>query len=85
MLANLKDADATDLFDIHLHVTDPPTGALPPLTSLGRPDWHAELAGIRDRHDPDDVDVFYCGPRALSQTLHAHCRALGWRFTEEHF
>ncbi|HEU0032282.1 MAG TPA: ferric reductase-like transmembrane domain-containing protein [Kofleriaceae bacterium] len=85
MIVDLKRDDATELFDVKLYVTAPPTGPLPPHTLHGKPDWNHELARIHAAHGSDDVGLFYCGPRALSKELHAHCRELGWQFKEEQF
>jgi NADPH oxidase 5 len=85
MLAALKQADSKGTFDIHLYITEAPPDGLPPLTHVGKPAWSAEFAQIAHAHDANDVGFFYCGPRALSKTLLAHCRQIGWSFKEEHF
>jgi len=39
-------------------------------THFGRPNWDRVFSGIVDRHSDTDVGVFFCGPAALSKTLH---------------
>lgn len=85
LLAELKERDGDDFFDLRLFVTEPPAGQLSPLTQAGRPDWAGELAGVLNAHPADEVCVFYCGPRGLGESLHRLCRKLGLQFKEEHF
>lgn len=54
-------------------------------TMMGFPDWRAELGAIRDKHAPEVVDVFFCGPNGLGKILRAVCEELGMRFHEERF
>lgn len=54
-------------------------------THMGHPDWQELLAGIRDKHAPDTVDVFFCGPAGLARKLEPICRGLGMTFREEQF
>jgi predicted ferric reductase len=39
-------------------------------THFGRPNWDRVFPSIAERHPETDVGVFFCGPRALSKTLH---------------
>lgn len=54
-------------------------------THLGHPDWEHLLGGIRDRHAPETVDVFFCGPPGLARKLRPLCLRLGMSFREEQF
>jgi NADPH oxidase 5 len=54
-------------------------------THLGHPDWEAMLGAIAARHQPNPVDVFYCGPRGLAKKLEPICHRMGMRFREERF
>lgn len=85
LLTDLKQQDPGGFFDIRLFVTEPPPGALPPLTRHGRPDWDAEFDRITGAQNAGDIGVFFCGPPALSTLLHRQCRTRGLEFKEEHF
>ncbi|KAG6891275.1 hypothetical protein C0995_008527 [Termitomyces sp. Mi166 len=39
-------------------------------THFGRPNWERVFGAVRERHRETDVGVFFCGPAALSKTLH---------------
>lgn len=39
-------------------------------THFGRPNWDRVFTSISDKHPDTDVGVFFCGPAALSKTLH---------------
>jgi NADPH oxidase 5 len=54
-------------------------------TNVGRPDWSKELESIVQAHAPDPVEVFYCGPPGLANSIERTCRGLGVRFREEKF
>jgi predicted ferric reductase/Ca2+-binding EF-hand superfamily protein len=54
-------------------------------TKLGRPDWRAELQAIVDRHAPEPIDVFFCGPPGLARKIERFSAELGIRFRQEHF
>ena len=51
-------------------------------THTGHPDWRIVLTAIADRHAPEPVDVFYCGPLGLRGKLRDHCAHIGLRFHE---
>ncbi len=54
-------------------------------THLGSPDWATMLGFLAERHRPDTVDVFFCGPPGLARKLRPICRKLGMPFHEERF
>ncbi len=54
-------------------------------THVGAPDWPALLGQIARRHQPEKVDVYFCGPHGLSRKLAAVSTSLGMRFHEERF
>ncbi|MFZ5893532.1 MAG: EF-hand domain-containing protein [Myxococcota bacterium] len=54
-------------------------------TRLSAPDFEAELRQIAERHAPDPVEVFYCGPPGLGRKLKRICVSLGLRFRQEAF
>ncbi|HET7544581.1 MAG TPA: EF-hand domain-containing protein [Polyangiaceae bacterium] len=54
-------------------------------TRIGAPDFDAELAVIAERHAPNPVDVFFCGPPGLGRKLSASCQRLSLRFHQEVF
>jgi len=39
-------------------------------THFGRPNWDRVFPSIAEKHPETDVGVFFCGPPALSKTLH---------------
>jgi NADPH oxidase 5 len=51
----------------------------------GHPDWRVVLTAIADRHAPEPVEVFFCGPPGLGAKLRGHCARIGIRFHEERF
>ena len=70
----MRGAGRSDIFTgmgTHLHV--------------GPPDWEAMLGTIARSHEPDPVDVFFCGPPGLAAKLEPLCRRLGMSFREERF
>ena len=85
LVADLKQQDTGGFFDIRLFITEPPPGALPPLTQVGRPNFNEELRRITTAHQRHDIGIFFCGPAGLSKTLHDQCMTLGLQFKEEHF
>ncbi|MFO0548156.1 MAG: EF-hand domain-containing protein [Polyangiaceae bacterium] len=54
-------------------------------THLGPVDWQEQLTALRDKHAPERVDVFFCGPPGLARKLAPLCRELGMTFHEERF
>ena len=42
-------------------------------THFGRPNWDRAFSSLTDRHRGSDVGVFFCGPPAISKTLHTKC------------
>lgn len=54
-------------------------------TQMGHPDWKKELWAIREKHAPEKVDVFFCGPPGLGSKIRKACRELGMPFHEERF
>lgn len=54
-------------------------------THMGHPDWQELLSRIRDKHAPETVDVFFCGPPGLARKLEPICHNLGMTFREEQF
>ena len=50
------------------------------LLSITRPDV------IRDIHEPGPLDIWFCGPQGLGDTLHEHARGPSrWRLHRESF
>jgi predicted ferric reductase/Ca2+-binding EF-hand superfamily protein len=54
-------------------------------TQFGRPDWEALLTEILREHAPERVEVFMCGPTALTKVLQPLCARLGMGFRHEIF
>jgi ferredoxin-NADP reductase len=54
-------------------------------THMGRPDWGVTLQAIAQEHAPETVDVFFCGPPGLGNTVRRASVRLGMRFRDERF
>lgn len=63
---------------------DPVTGVTA-YTRMGYPNWIDELSAIMQRHAPDPVAVFFCGPRGLGRKVRKACQTLGLSFRQEQF
>jgi predicted ferric reductase/Ca2+-binding EF-hand superfamily protein len=55
------------------------------LTHFGFPDWDELIRDVAKAHEPERVDLFYCGPPALAAIIRRACRRHGVRFRLEHF
>ena len=54
-------------------------------TRLAAPNFEQELREIAERHAPDPVEIFFCGPPSLGRKLKKICARLGLSFREEGF
>ena len=54
-------------------------------THMGHPDWGPILQAIAREHGPEKVDVFFCGPTGLGNTVRRASTRLGMRFHDERF
>lgn len=54
-------------------------------TNMGRPDWAAVFQGLKDEHGDTRVDVFFCGPPALSKILAGLAARHGFGYHKENF
>jgi predicted ferric reductase len=54
-------------------------------TRMGAPNFRAELLEIVEHHPGRQVDVFFCGPPGLANSLKRDCASLGLPFRQEHF
>ena len=54
-------------------------------TTLGAPDWDALVADAVERHRPDPVHLFFCGPDGLARVLRRAASRHGVVFRQEHF
>ncbi len=54
-------------------------------TTLGAPDWDGFFTALRDRHAPERVDVFFCGPPGLATKVERSATQAGCPFRQEHF
>eukprot|EP00055_Hartaetosiga_balthica_P009043 m.35122 g.35122 ORF g.35122 m.35122 type:complete len:604 (-) comp6585_c0_seq2:87-1898(-) len=58
-------------------IRDAETGrALKQKMNFGRPQWDKEFNVIGDEFKGENVGVFFCGPKVLSQQLHATCNKM---------
>ncbi len=89
MDAGRSDLSSTVLrvaMDLRYHETraDLVTG-LRSRTTLGAPDWEGFFESVADRHAPDRVDVFFCGPPGLATKVKRAATQAGCPFRQEHF
>ncbi|UJR09322.1 hypothetical protein I4U23_013565 [Adineta vaga] len=57
-------------------------------THLGRPKWEdlfSNLISNENASMANDVNVFFCGPSTMAQTIRNHCATFRFRFYEEKF
>ncbi|MFO0588216.1 MAG: EF-hand domain-containing protein [Polyangiaceae bacterium] len=54
-------------------------------THMGQPDWESLLGFIARTHDPEIVDVYFCGPPGLGDKIQPICARLGMTFRKEKF
>ncbi|CAF1196565.1 unnamed protein product [Adineta ricciae] len=57
-------------------------------THIGRPKWEdlfSNLISGENASTANDVDVFFCGPSTMAQTIRNHCATFRFRFYEEKF
>ena len=57
-------------------------------THLGRPKWDevfSRLISGDNASTANDVNVFFCGPSTMAQTIRNHCATFRFRFYEEKF
>lgn len=54
-------------------------------THMGHPDWDAALRAIAEKHAPEKVDVYFCGPPGLGRVVRRAARRANMSFREEKF
>jgi len=57
-------------------------------THIGRPKWDEVFGGLisgENASTANDVNVFFCGPSTMAQTIRNHCATYRFRFYEEKF
>jgi ferredoxin-NADP reductase len=57
-------------------------------THIGRPKWEDifdKLISGEDASTANDVNVFFCGPSTMAQSIRSHCGTYRFRFYEEKF
>jgi predicted ferric reductase len=52
---------------------------------MGHPDWDAALRAIAEKHAPEKVDVYFCGPPGLGRVVRRAARRANMSFREEKF
>ena len=55
------------------------------MTSAGRPDWYDIFADLSSRHPCQPIDVYFCGPPELANSVKSACRSQGFFFHQERF
>ena len=58
-------------------------------THIGRPDWNQLFDNLTSGDDSasaaNDVNVFFCGPTTMGETIRGHCMTHRFRYHEEKF
>ncbi|TDL27846.1 NADPH oxidase [Rickenella mellea] len=70
LTAKIKDDDATNIMVQDVGAEKDAITSLRAPTHFGRPNWDRVFSSIADKHPDTDVGVMFCGPAALSKTLH---------------
>lgn len=82
-LTNIAMQIALDVYRIR-YKHDPLT-RLQATTSAGRPDWYEIFADLATRHPRQAIDVYFCGPPELANSVKSACRSQGFFFHQERF
>ena len=70
LTAKIKADDATNIMVQDVGAEKDAISGLRAPTHFGRPNWDRVFPSIVEKHPDTDVGVFFCGPAALSRTLH---------------
>lgn len=70
LTARLKDDDMNNILVQDVGAERDAITSLRAPTHFGRPNWDRVFTSIADKHPDTDTGVFFCGPAALSKTLH---------------
>jgi len=82
-LTNIAMQIALDAYRVR-YKYDPLT-KLKATTSAGRPDWYEIFADLSSRHPCQPIDVYFCGPPELANSVKSACRSQGFYFHQERF
>jgi len=84
LTAKLKEDEMTNIYVSDVGAERDAITSLRAPTHFGRPNWDRVFGGLKERHAETDIGVFYCGPPALSNSLHTmsvkYSSAKGTRF-----
>jgi len=70
LTAKIKDDDMNNIIVQDVGAEKDAITSLRAPTHFGRPNWDRVFPSIAEKHPQIDVGVFFCGPPALSKTLH---------------
>ncbi|KAF8508456.1 NADPH oxidase [Hysterangium stoloniferum] len=70
LTAKIKEDDMTNIMVQDVGAEKDTITSLRAPTHFGRPNWDRVFPSIAEKHPDTDVGVFFCGPPALSKTLH---------------
>ncbi|KAG8836196.1 hypothetical protein FRC17_009539 [Serendipita sp. 399] len=84
LTGKIKEDDMTNIIVSDVGAERDAITSLRAPTHFGRPNWDRVFSGLTDKHADTDIGVFFCGPAALSNTLHSmsvkYSSAKGTRF-----
>jgi len=70
LTAKIKEDDMNNIYVQDVGAEKDAITSLRAPTHFGRPNWDRVFGSIVEKHPETDVGVMYCGPGALSKTLH---------------
>jgi len=73
LTAKIKDDDMNNIIVQDVGADKDAITSLRAPTHFGRPNWDRVFSSLTEKHSNSDVGVFFCGPPAISQTLHTKC------------
>ncbi|KIY70242.1 NADPH oxidase [Cylindrobasidium torrendii FP15055 ss-10] len=73
LTAKIKEDDMNNIIVQDVGAEKDAISGLRAPTHFGRPNWDRVFPGIAAKHPETDVGVFFCGPPALSKSLHLMC------------
>jgi len=73
LTAKLKDDEMNNIIVQDVGAEKDAITSLRAPTHFGRPNWDRVFSSLTEKHSDSDVGVFFCGPPAISRTLHTKC------------
>lgn len=73
LTAKLKDDEMNNIIVQDVGAEKDAITSLRAPTHFGRPNWDRVFSSLTEKHTDSDIGVFFCGPSAISRTLHTKC------------